>query len=402
MSKKTYKILISTIIFITLILINNITLLADETTFKDIDSLTNEIEKQLLNKNTNICINFKGTCEDEHIIFNTIFNRNAYIKATITKISYTTESSTNTKIKKYTITPEYQTNKKQDKYVNNEIDKIFKSIITNNMLTYEKIKAVNDYIVKHFSYDTDIKHFSDYDLLYYKKSVCSGYAMLTYKMLHKLNIPVLIVTGTANNQSHAWNLVNLNGNWYHLDTTWNDPIPDRKEKVSYDYFMLTDTKIKSTHLIDKELILPNANTDYLTYITNFNNNLDKLNRLPTASDVNIKIHDSFIDFKKYDNTPVEPYIKNCRTLVPIRAVFTELGCDVSWNNKTRTATIINSNNILTIKPKENCAYINGRLINLDVPAEIKNGRIMVPVRFISEAFNNYVFYDKESRTVIIH
>lgn len=402
MLKKTYKIIICTTIFVILSLVNNFTLSADDITYNNLDSLTNEIEKQLLNKNTNICIKFKGSCEDEHDIFNAIFNRNAYVKATIKKITYTTESNAFTKLKNYTITPEYQTTKAQDKYVDNKINEILKSIVTNNMLTYEKIKAVNDYIVKHFSYDTDIKRFSDYDLLYYKKSVCSGYSLLAYKMLHKLNIPVLIVTGTANNQSHAWNLVNLNGKWYHLDTTWNDPVPDRKDKVSYDYFMLTDTKIKDTHSIDKELILPTANTDYMTYITNLNNNLDKLNRLPTTSDVNIKIHDSFIDFKKYDDTPVEPYIKNCRTLVPIRAVFTELGCDVSWNKETRTATIKKNTDILTIKPNDNYAYINGIIINLDVPAEIKNGRIMVPVRFISEAFNNYVFYDKDNRTVIIY
>ena len=59
------------------------------------------------------------------------------------------------------------------------------------------------------------------------KGVCQGYALLALKMLRELGIETLYVVGEVNTGPHAWNLVKVDGEWYHLDTTWNDPVPDR-------------------------------------------------------------------------------------------------------------------------------------------------------------------------------
>ncbi len=98
---------------------------------------------------------------------------------------------------------------------------------------------------------------------------------------------------------------------------------------------------------------------------------------------------------------VNPYIKNDRTLVPMRAIFEALGAEVSWDNDTRTA--IGKKNGLEVKITigENVLYKNGEEITLDAVAEIANSRTMVPVRAISEAFGYIVEWDNETKAVNI-
>ena len=92
------------------------------------------------------------------------------------------------------------------------------------MCIRDRVKAVHDYIVLNGKYDNNSLYFSDYDLLTKGTSVCNGYALLTYNMLNKLNIPVNFVSGTASGEAHIWNMVKLDGYWFHLDVTWNDPV----------------------------------------------------------------------------------------------------------------------------------------------------------------------------------
>ncbi|MBQ7875812.1 MAG: hypothetical protein IJ316_00840 [Clostridia bacterium] len=97
----------------------------------------------------------------------------------------------------------------------------------------------------------------------------------------------------------------------------------------------------------------------------------------------------------------DPYIKNDRTMVPMRAIFEALGATVSWDNDTRTAIGVKDNNEVEITIGENVLYKNGEAIELDCVAEITNNRTMVPVRAISEAFDYIVEWDNEAKVVNI-
>lgn len=98
---------------------------------------------------------------------------------------------------------------------------------------------------------------------------------------------------------------------------------------------------------------------------------------------------------------VPPYIKDGRTLAPIRVILETLGMAVSWNDATKTATAISGGTVINITIGLNVAMINGQPKKLDVPAEITNGRTFVPVRFFAEALDMNVEWDNYTRTVAI-
>ncbi len=381
---------------------NNITLEA-----KNLDDFENILKEQLKLKNDKFTIKYNGKMSSLTNMVSTVLDKDVYLRSTLKKASsnYKEYSGKQTyTIVDYTII--YVNTKEEEHMASNKIDEILDKIINDNMYTHEKVKAVNDYIVLNGQYDTSLINNSHYDLLFKGNSMCNGYALLAYNMLIKLNIPVLLVTGMANNgeeiASHVWNMVNIGGYWFNLDTTWNDPVPDRKDKVSYDYFLLTDEALYKSHTPDSKNTLPKTTITYEQYLNEFNKVKNNLITSPTTNGINIKIHDGYVNFKKYDNNPVEPFTENNRTLVPLRAVFSELGFKVDWNKSTSTATVTNGSKTLLIKPNDLYATINGTKKALDVPAKLVNGRIMVPVRFISEAFGNIVFWDNENQTVIIY
>ena len=98
---------------------------------------------------------------------------------------------------------------------------------------------------------------------------------------------------------------------------------------------------------------------------------------------------------------VLPYIKNDRTLVPMRAIFEALGAEVSWDDATKTAIGKKGGVEVKITIGENVLYKSGEAIELDAAAEITNDRTMVPVRAISEAFGSTVEWDNDTKTAVI-
>ena len=143
----------------------------------------------------------------------------------------------------------YLHSKSDEDYIESKVDDILSGIISPDMSDLEKVKAVNDYIVLNTEYSTDTfaSAHSPYAILTEGKGVCQAYALLEYKMLGKLGFEHRYVVGDAGGVGHAWNSVNLDGSWYFIDSTWNDPVPDRKHNVSYCYFLVTDDYLDDDH-----------------------------------------------------------------------------------------------------------------------------------------------------------
>ena len=140
--------------------------------------------------------------------------------------------------------------------IGEERDYIISQIIQDNMSQYEKVKAVHDYIVNNTQYDK--RHYTDeiipnesytvYGVLFEGIAVCEGYAKTMKYFLDEIGIETKIVIGTANGENHAWNIVKIDGDYYHIDTTWDDPVTeDGTDVLVYDFFNLKDTDIEKTH-----------------------------------------------------------------------------------------------------------------------------------------------------------
>ena len=98
---------------------------------------------------------------------------------------------------------------------------------------------------------------------------------------------------------------------------------------------------------------------------------------------------------------VQPIIVKGYTFVPQRAILEALGADVQWDEKTQTVTATKGDLQVTLVIGGE-SYINGKLVPLDMPASIVNGRTLIPLRFVSEAMNCKVDWIAAVQTVIIN
>ena len=118
----------------------------------------------------------------------------------------------------------------------------------------DKEKAVHDWIILHCEYDEENYHndtvpWSSYNpegVFINGTAVCNGYALAFQLCMEILGIESKIVVGTASFSYHAWNIVKMDdGCWYHVDVTWDDPVPDIKGRINYQYFNITDSYMRS-------------------------------------------------------------------------------------------------------------------------------------------------------------
>lgn len=126
-----------------------------------------------------------------------------------------------------------------------------------NMTAIEKIKAIHDDVILKTTYTAQsnvVSVHSPYAITQYGIGVCQAYALLTYRMLTAAGFETRYVTGEAGGVGHAWNLVKVDGTWYHLDTTWDDPVfqfgEHDEDYIGYDYFLISDAQILKNHTID--------------------------------------------------------------------------------------------------------------------------------------------------------
>lgn len=142
----------------------------------------------------------------------------------------------------------------------NKVENVKNSIISKKTgNTYNDIKMVHDYLVDNIEYDTSISKSNIYDVygaLINRVCVCEGYARAFKYIMDDMQIPCVLVIGKATNskgetENHAWNYVNLNGSWYAIDTTWDDPVVLNGGKASYSsrykYFLKGASTMNADH-----------------------------------------------------------------------------------------------------------------------------------------------------------
>lgn len=125
---------------------------------------------------------------------------------------------------------------------------------------YRKLGKVHNWLVETVSYGgTSKNQHTIYGALADNKAVCEGYARAFKYLMDASAIPCVLVSGTATNsqgeeESHAWNYVQINEKWYAVDVTWDDPIitggGELTQELKYRYFLKGETEFKVDHKED--------------------------------------------------------------------------------------------------------------------------------------------------------
>ena len=150
----------------------------------------------------------------------------------------------------------------------------------------EKIRAINDFMVREYRYTYGDRGelfgeeqgkeklgkysvYSSLALLNCGGGVCNSKAIMLYRLAKEAGLEVLYVVGQGNRGSHAWNMVKIDGNWYHIDNTWNRGHYEGDSEYEYfnnrDYYLKGDETMRKDHSWDATKY-PAAPMDYQGYV----------------------------------------------------------------------------------------------------------------------------------------
>lgn len=131
--------------------------------------------------------------------------------------------------------------------INNEVEN-YKLGIKPEWSELEKVLYTNNFLCQNCEYANNIIDTSHtlYGAFVDKKPVCDGYSHAFRYLLKQVGIDVSIATSTSMN--HAWNLVKIDNEYYHIDVTWNDSYYNAQKgvgKTAYEFFLASDTSFMS-------------------------------------------------------------------------------------------------------------------------------------------------------------
>lgn len=246
---------------------NNQAPLPTDGTISNVQLLQQVIEQAFVAQTTDWSVNYVGNTRDlTKSVMSKVFEqaiRNVddythYVVKNYTLNAISDQAGNST----ITFHVDYRESKAQSAAVTAKAQEVVRLLLTNDMNEHQKVKSLHDWVVLNFAYDPALKYHSAYDGIRFGRSVCEGYSLMIFRLLSTAGIAVRIAEGIGRKQQHAWNIVRIDGTWYHLDATWDDPVPDRPGIVGYDYYLLTDREIERTHAINRNISYPRCSQSY--------------------------------------------------------------------------------------------------------------------------------------------
>ena len=140
---------------------------------------------------------------------------------------------------------------------------------------YDKVKAVYEAVIFSTNYDLSAADNQNIASVFLGgASVCQGYAKATQYLLNHLGVMCTLVQGTVDTgEAHAWNLVQVDGDYYYVDTTWGDAsyrMENGSEQrslpeINYDYLCVTTEDLLRTHRIEAVIPMPECTATEANY-----------------------------------------------------------------------------------------------------------------------------------------
>ena len=138
---------------------------------------------------------------------------------------------------------------------------ILSTLVAQDMPEYRKALVIHDWLVNNSRYNIDNMDEAGNHLAYGPMvrgwSVCMGYAEAALMLLKAAGMEAYYIAGDGigrdgTPEAHAWNAVRVDGQWYLMDATWDDPVSDDGTQYLYhNYFLVTDTKLSEDHIWDR-------------------------------------------------------------------------------------------------------------------------------------------------------
>ena len=132
------------------------------------------------------------------------------------------------------------------------------SCISREMSDRQKLRALHDALVRLCAYDEQTSEedapdgaaapFAADGALIDHRAVCAGYGRAFSMLCEAAGLQAVYVSSEEMN--HGWNAVRLEGQTYYIDCTFDDPVPDRGDYVSSQYFLMTESQLARTHVWD--------------------------------------------------------------------------------------------------------------------------------------------------------
>ncbi|MCR6545518.1 copper amine oxidase N-terminal domain-containing protein [Dehalobacterium formicoaceticum] len=123
---------------------------------------------------------------------------------------------------------------------------------------------------------------------------------------------------------------------------------------------------------------------------------DIINAMAQTTDILVDVNGSTVSLE------AEPFIINDYAMLPLRDTFKIFGCDrFAWDENNKTVTAISGELIIKIKVGDKTAQIGGFNEELDQSAMLKNGRVYLPIRFMSNTFDSYIKYANRKINIVL-
>lgn len=135
--------------------------------------------------------------------------------------------------------------------------------INETQTDFEKEVIIHDLLCKRVVYDSEFDRqgentvYTAYGALVNGHAVCEGYARAFKLLCYYAGLECILITGDSKGAGHMWNMVKLEGNWYHVDVTWDD----LRSEPHHTYLNLTELQIRADHNIDvnfSDILLSNT------------------------------------------------------------------------------------------------------------------------------------------------
>ena len=189
------------------------------------------------------------------------YTYNAYKKGKLNVVELNPKYTSCVRMIRYLHAPDSVKLRPKEKTALEKAREVLRTLDLEGRSNKAKAALIHDWIVENCAYDMpglrrgfshykNTERYSPYDgkyMILENKGVCDSYSQAYWLMLQMADVPSCMIFGTTKRGKHCWNLVYMDDHWGHVDTTWDDPIPDQPGRVLHRYFDLEDKEISKDH-----------------------------------------------------------------------------------------------------------------------------------------------------------